>query len=158
MALSPQKLARLRGLIALAGSPHLEEARTAAYKACEIMREEKIDPTQVIALLNPSEHAPSPPPPRPAPAPEPWQVPRLSSEEVDREVERAVEGALALRDAEVRSLRLRLWEAEQEICQRDQEDARRRLEEQKKRELASMRQSRVVVVQRPVSRHAKSWW
>jgi hypothetical protein len=35
-------LERVRALIALASSPSLEEARTAAYKACELIRDEKL--------------------------------------------------------------------------------------------------------------------
>jgi hypothetical protein len=159
MALSQSKLARLRALIALAGSPELEEARSAAYKACQIMREEKIDATQVVALLGPpQQHAARPAPPAPpAPAPD---APRLSSAEVDLEVERAVQQALRLREAEVTSLRLRLWEAEQEHRQRDREDAARRLQEQKERELAYLRQRAVTpaVPPRPYGNGKKPWW
>ena len=159
--ISPSKLARLRALIALAGSPELEEARSAAYKACQIMREEKIDATQVVALLNPpQQHAARPAPPAPPPAPPEWSVPRLSSAEVDLEVERAVQQALRLREAEVTSLRLRLWEAEQEHRQRDREDAARRLQEQKERELAYLRQRAVTpaVPPRPYGNGKKPWW
>lgn len=158
MAISPGKLARLRSLIALAGSPELEEARTAAYKACQIMREEKIDPTQVVALLGPAErHAAAAAPP-PAPPPEQRQL-LLTSADVEREVERAVEQALRLRQAEITATRLRLWEAEQELRRRDQEDAARRLQEQKQRELAAQR-PRASATPRVWRNGAgtKSWW
>jgi type IV secretory pathway VirB10-like protein len=159
MAISPSKLARLRALIALAGSPELEEARNAAYKACQIMREENIDPTEVVALLGPApQHARAPAPPPPPP---PERTPALlSSADVEREVERAVEQALRLRQAEITATQIRLWEAEQELLRRDREDAARRLQEQKQRELAALRQRAIGGTPRIWSNGAgnKSWW
>lgn len=158
MAIDPGKLARLRALIALAGSPELEEARTAAYKACQIMREEKIDATEVVALLGPSPQTRAPSPPPPPPAQPAWSPPRLSSEEVELEVERAVQQALRLRATEVNALRLHLWEAEEELRRRDAEDAARRHREQKQRELDYLRARRAAPIPPSNGAGKKSWW
>lgn len=153
MAISPQKLARLRALIALAGSPEIEEARSAAYKACQIMREEQIDPTDVIALLGPGpspQRAPDPP----APA---WQdAPRLSAAQIEYEREQAVERALRFREAEVNAIRRRLWEVEQELRRRDAEEAARFRQAQQRRELAYLRKPVSTVVWRNGA--GSKWW
>ena len=63
-------LERIRRLIALTSSPSIEEARTAAYQACRLIREFDV---QVGAALpaNDTFWSSYQPPPRPRPAPPP---------------------------------------------------------------------------------------
>ncbi len=58
---------KVQGLIALAASDHLEEARTSAYLACRLIRDRGL---HVVAEL------PRVAPPPPPPPPPPWQAPR----------------------------------------------------------------------------------
>jgi hypothetical protein len=135
------KRARLQALIARAGSSNEEEARTSAWIACKMMREEGITPEQAMAPKALAA-APgwSPPPERPARYEPNWaqeyRPPLLLPSEEMVERARMAEQQAQMREAQALRARQQLARANQRMRQLEEEKARvERVAAEREREL-----------------------
>jgi GAF domain-containing protein len=130
---SPAVLSRIRKLIALAGSPEIEEARSAAYLACKLMSQEQVEVGEVLGAL--PAHAGSPPArtwqPAPAPiereAPDPWSTRQLEDAGLV-ERHRALQAQLHMREAQLVVASQRLAQERRARNAQDAVEARRQEE------------------------------